>query len=63
MNTELRDLKREAKSLGINTNNFSVTRDSMGEYAVCQYGRCLAEGYNITECRIYAINQLIEECF
>ena len=47
--------------MGINTNNFSVTRDSMGEYTVSQYGVVLAQGYNITECRIYAIETLIGE--
>jgi len=60
MNNELKIAKREAKALGINT-KFEVTRDSTGCYDVTQYGKDLANGYNITECRVFAINELISE--
>ena len=59
MNEELKAAKAEAKALGIQTNNFKVVKDSTGEYSITQCGVCLAEGYNVTECRVYAIESLI----
>ncbi|NQZ58399.1 MAG: hypothetical protein HRT88_13140 [Lentisphaeraceae bacterium] len=60
MKHRLRNLKREAKILGIETNNFIITKDSTGEYSVQQYGKTLAQGYDITECRIFAIEEMID---
>lgn len=61
MNAELRNLKREAKQLGIETNNFKVSKDSTGECTITQYGKCLSQGYGVTGCRIYAIQELISD--
>ncbi len=60
MTQQLRQLKAEAKQLDIETNNFKVSKDSTGEFTITQDGRCLAQGYNVTDCRIYAISELIE---
>ena len=60
MTNELKMAKREAKELGINT-TFEIRKDSTGCYDVTQYGKDLANGYNITECRVFAINELISE--
>ena len=60
MNNELLEAKQEAKELGIKTSGFRVNKDSQGEITV-SCGRFESSGFDVTECRIYVINEMISD--
>lgn len=60
MRQDLLEIRREARSLGIDT-KLDISIDGQGEYTVEQYGKVLSQGYGVTDCRIYALGILIEE--
>ena len=59
MRNDLLELKREAKREGVDI-ELKVSRDSQGEYTVEHYGKVLAQGYNVTDCRVSAIGEILE---
>ena len=55
----INQLKKEIKDCGIEI-DIEVSKIG-GEYQVYNFGKLLAEGESVTECRIYALEEILED--